>query len=55
LLFDSAEDAQAALQVLSSVGREHTYALMSGPPLRSVGTVVVSDGVFAESVTTKGE
>ena len=48
LLFDSVEDVRAAQQELSPVGRDHTYALMSGPALGSVGAVVISDGVFAE-------
>jgi heme-degrading monooxygenase HmoA len=48
LLYDSVEDVQAAQEALTPVGREHTYALMSGPALGSVGTVVIGDGVFAE-------
>lgn len=48
LLYDSVEDVRAAQQALTPVGSEHTYALMSGPAVGSVGTVVVSDGVFAE-------
>jgi|SRR5579884_724098 len=47
LLFDSVEDAQAAQVVLTPVGSDHTYALMSSPALGSLGTVLVSDGVFA--------
>jgi hypothetical protein len=49
LLFDSVEDVGRAQQALTPVGREHTYALMSGPALGSLGTVVISDGVFAEA------
>lgn len=30
LLFDSVEDVPLARQALTPVGREHTYALMSG-------------------------
>jgi hypothetical protein len=47
LLFDSVEDVGPAQQALTPVGRDYTYALMSGPAIGSVGTVVVSDGVFA--------
>lgn len=47
LLFDSVEDARAAQGTLTPVGRDHTYALMSGPALGSLGTAVVADGVFA--------
>jgi hypothetical protein len=49
LLFDSVADVGPAQQVLTPVGQEHTYALMSGPAEGSVATVLVSDGVFAES------
>lgn len=48
LLFDSVEDVGPAQQALTPVGRDYTYALMSGPAIGSVGTVVVSDGIFAE-------
>ncbi len=48
LLYDSVENVQAAQEVLTTVGREHTYSLMSGPALGSLGTVVIGDGVFAE-------
>ncbi len=48
LLYDSVEGVQAAQEALTPVGREHTYALMSGPALGSLGTVVIGDGVFAE-------
>lgn len=51
LLYDSVESARAAQGVLTPIGSEHTYALMSGPALGSVGTVVVGDGVFAEHTT----
>jgi hypothetical protein len=47
LLFDSVEDVALAQQALTPVGRDHTYALMSGPALGSVGSVIVSDGIFA--------
>jgi hypothetical protein len=49
LLFDSVDAVQPAQEALTPVGREHTYALMSGPALGSVGAVVISDGVFADS------
>jgi hypothetical protein len=47
LLFDSVEDIGPAQHALTPVGRDHTYALMSGPAIGSAGTVIVSDGVFA--------
>lgn len=50
LLFDSAADAQAAQETLAPVGMEHTAALMQGPIQRSVGTVVINDGVFVDTV-----
>jgi hypothetical protein len=48
LLFDSVEDVGVAQQVLTPVGRDHTYGLMTGPAVGSVGTVLVGDGVFGE-------
>jgi hypothetical protein len=48
LLFDSVEHVGPAQQALTPVGRDHTYALMSGPAIGSIGAVVVSDGVFAD-------
>lgn len=50
LLFDSMAGAQAAQQALSPVGREHTYALMTGPAVGALGSVVIADGIFAETV-----
>ncbi len=50
LLFDSAEDARAAQEAIGPVGMEHTGALMQGPIQRSLGTVVINDGVFADAV-----
>ncbi|HUG15338.1 MAG TPA: hypothetical protein VMM78_09995 [Thermomicrobiales bacterium] len=47
LLFESVEQAQAAQQALTPVGREHTYALMEEPATGSVGRVLVADGIFA--------
>ena len=52
LLFDSVADVEPAQVALTPVGREHTYALMSGPAVGSVGTVLVGDGVFAEPAKT---
>ena len=46
LLFDSVEGVQTAQRVLSPVGEQHTYALMTSPAIGSLGRVVVSDGVF---------
>ncbi|MEJ7762447.1 MAG: hypothetical protein WKF80_06610 [Thermomicrobiales bacterium] len=51
LIFDSVADVAAAQQVIGPVGREHTYALMSGPAIGSIGTIVVSDGLFEVSTT----
>jgi hypothetical protein len=48
LLFDSVEGVRAAQEALTPPGREHTYALMSGPALGSLGLVVIGDGVFAD-------
>jgi hypothetical protein len=49
LLFDSVEDARNAQATLTPVGRDHTYALMSGPALGSLGTIVMGDGIFGDS------
>ncbi len=49
LLYDSVEDARAAQGALTPVGRDHTYALMTGPALGSLGTAILSDGIFALS------
>jgi len=51
LLFDSIEDAQAAQQALTPVGREQTYGLMTGPAVGALGTVLIADGIFAQPVT----
>ena len=51
LLYDSVEDVQAAQEALSPLGEEHTYSLMSGPALGSLGTVIIGDGVFTEPAT----
>jgi hypothetical protein len=51
LLFDSIEAAQAAQQVLTPVGREQTYGLMTGPAVGALGTVVIADGIFAPPAT----
>lgn len=49
LLFDSVDAARAAQGVLTPVGSERTHALMTSPAIGSLGTVILSDGVFAES------
>ena len=49
LLYDSVEQVGAAKEALTSIGREHTYRLMQGPGLGSVGIVVIGDGVFADA------
>jgi hypothetical protein len=46
LLFDSVDDVRAAQAALTPVGKEHTYVLLSGPAIGSIGTVIVADGVF---------
>ena len=51
LLFDSLAGAQAAQQALGPVGREQTYALMTGPASGALGTAVIADGIFAEPPT----
>jgi hypothetical protein len=48
LLFDSIAGAQAAQQALGPVGREQTYALMTGPAIGALGTAVIADGIFAD-------
>ena len=48
LLFDSVANVGAAQQALTPVGRDHTYALMSGPAVGSVGAVVISDGIIGD-------
>lgn len=47
LLFDSVEGVQTAQRVLSPIGAQYTYSLMTSPAVGSLGRVVVSDGVFA--------
>ena len=46
LLYDTIEHVRQAQQALTPVGRDYTYALMSGPAIGSVATVLVSDGIF---------
>ena len=48
LLYDSVVAVQAAQAALTPIGSEHTYPLMQGPVLGSIGTVVITDGVFAD-------
>ena len=47
LLFDSVKGVQAAQSTLSPLGAEHTYALMSGPAIGSIGRALLADGIFA--------
>jgi hypothetical protein len=51
LLFDSVENVGPAQHALTPVGREQTYALISGPAIGSVGTVLIADGVLGKSET----
>lgn len=46
LLFDSVEQVAAGQAILTPVGREHTYGLMSVPAVGVAGTVLIADGVF---------
>ena len=46
LSFESVADARAAQQILTPVGEQHTYALMSSPAVGSLGTVLIADGSF---------
>ena len=52
LLFDSLDGARAAQQVLGPLGREHTYGLMTGPAEGALGTVILADGVFADTASS---
>jgi hypothetical protein len=47
LLFETIEQVRNAQQVLTPVGEEHTYALMTGPAIGSAARALVTDGVFA--------
>ena len=47
--FDSADAARAAQGVIGPVGREHIYSLLSEPTQGALGTLVVGDGIFAET------
>ena len=49
LLFDSVQQVGLAQHALTPVGREHTYALMSGPAIGASGTVLLADGILARS------
>lgn len=46
LLFESFEQVAAAQALLTPVGGEHTYGLMTGPAVGVAGTVLVADGLF---------
>lgn len=48
LIFDSVDDVGPAQAALTPVGRDHTYALMSGPAEGSMARVVLSDGFFGD-------
>jgi hypothetical protein len=48
LLFDSVAQVRAAQVTLTPVGHEHTYPLIQGSILGSVGTVVIGDGILPE-------
>jgi hypothetical protein len=46
LFFETPEQVGNAQTVLTPVGEEHTYALMSGPAIGSLARVLIADGVF---------
>ena len=46
LFFETPEQVRDAQSVLTPVGEEHTYALMSGPAIGSLSRVLITDGVF---------
>lgn len=46
LLFDSMDAVAAAQEVLTPVGSEFTYDLMSSPAIGSRASILVADGVF---------
>lgn len=48
LFFETPEQVHAAQAVLTPVGQEHTYALMSGPAVGSLARVLIADRVFGE-------
>lgn len=47
LLFDAVQEAQAAQRIISPVGAERTYALMSSPAAGALGTAIVVDDILA--------
>jgi hypothetical protein len=46
LFFETPEQVRQAQAALTPVGEDHTYALMSGPAIGSLGRVLVDDGIF---------
>lgn len=46
LFFETVDQVRQAQAALTPVGEEHTYALMSGPAIGSLGRVIVADGIF---------
>ena len=46
LFFDNPDQVRQAQSALTPIGEEHTYALMSGPAIGSLGRVLIADGVF---------
>ncbi len=46
LFFENPAQVQQAQAALTPIGEEHTYALMSGPAIGSLGRVLIADGVF---------
>lgn len=46
LFFDNPDQVRQAQSALTPIGEKHTYALMSGPAIGSLGRVLIADGVF---------
>jgi len=48
VIFDSPENAKAAQQGISGAARDAgIYEMMAGPPSGSMGTAIVTDGIFS--------
>jgi hypothetical protein len=46
IFFETPEQVMQAQQALTPIGKEHTYALMSGPATGSLGRVLIHDGLI---------
>lgn len=47
LVFHSIENVGPAQEALTSVGRDHTYSLISGLAIGAAGSVLLADGILA--------